>query len=140
MGLVKQVFQNALECSKDEALKAEIQAKYPRLYPFQEGENGICEWHKTFDTPEKGHRHFSSLYAFYPGNLIGFYKDAEQADWVRSKSIAHRYLPVALCLFLIASAGALSRNFLLFCMCCGTITLRTSKEAELPRIAENIVS
>lgn len=56
------------------------------------------------------------------------------------KSIAHRYLPVALCLFLIVSAGALSRNFLLFCMCCGTITLRTSKEAELPRIAENIVS
>lgn len=83
MGLVRQVFQNALECSKDEALKAEIQAKYPHLYPFQEGKNGICEWHKTFDTPEKGHRHFSPLYAFYPGNLIGFYKDAEQADWVR---------------------------------------------------------
>lgn len=83
MGLVRQSFKNALEISEDEALKAEIMEKAPLLYPFKEGTDGICEWHNAFDTPEKGHRHFSPLYAFYPGNIIGFYKNAEQADWIK---------------------------------------------------------
>ena len=83
MGLVRQSFRNAIELSDDEKLKAEIKEKTPLLYPFKEGKNGICEWHKDYETPEKGHRHFSPLYAFYPGNIIGFYENAEQTEWVR---------------------------------------------------------
>ncbi|MDO4381429.1 MAG: glycoside hydrolase family 95 protein, partial [Clostridia bacterium] len=83
MALVRQAFQNALDLSDDEALKAEIKEKEPLLYPFIEGINGICEWHTDFETPEKGHRHFSPLYAFYPGNLIGFDADRERTEWIK---------------------------------------------------------
>lgn len=83
MGLVKQTFQNALEICADEKLKAEITTKYENLYQFKNGENGICEWHKDYETPEKGHRHFSPLYAFYPGKIIGYYGDREKTEWVR---------------------------------------------------------
>lgn len=84
MGLVRQAFQNALELSDDNELKAEIKEKTPLLYPFKEGKNGICEWHKNFETPEPGHRHFSPLYAFYPANVIGFYSNKNQIEWVRN--------------------------------------------------------
>lgn len=83
MGLVRQVFKNALEISDDENLKSEIAEKYSKLYPFQNGANGICEWHKDYDTPEKGHRHFSPLYAFYPANVIGYYENKEQTQWIK---------------------------------------------------------
>lgn len=84
MGLVRQAFQNALELSDDNELKAEIKEKTPLLYPFKEGKNGICEWHKDYETPEPGHRHFSPLYAFYPANVIGFYSNKNQIEWVRN--------------------------------------------------------
>ena len=84
MGLVRQAFQNALELSDDNELKAEIKEKTPLLYPFKEGKNGICEWHKNFETPEPGHRHFSPLYAFYPANVISFYSNKNQTEWVRN--------------------------------------------------------
>lgn len=83
MGLVRQAFQNALELSDDNDLKAEIKEKAPLLYPFKEGKNGICEWHTDYDTPEKGHRHFSPLYAFYPADVIGFYGNKEQTEWIK---------------------------------------------------------
>lgn len=83
MGLIRQAFQNASEISDDEELKAEIKEKTPLLYPFKDGKNGICEWHKEFETPEKGHRHFSPLYAFYPGNIIGFNGDSERTEWIQ---------------------------------------------------------
>lgn len=82
MGLVRQVFKNALEISEDEKLIAEIKEKAPLLYPFKKGKDGICEWHKSYDTPEKGHRHFSPLYAFYPGDIIGFNSDKEKTEWI----------------------------------------------------------
>ncbi len=83
MGLVRQVFKNALEISDDENLKTEIAEKYSKLYPFKNGANGICEWHKDYDTPEKGHRHFSPLYAFYPANLIGYYENKAETEWIK---------------------------------------------------------
>lgn len=82
MGLVRQAFFNALQISDDEELKAEITEKLPALYPFIKGENGICEWHKYYETPEKGHRHFSPLYAFYPGNIIGYNENPEETKWI----------------------------------------------------------
>ncbi|HBM03801.1 MAG TPA: hypothetical protein DD364_06090, partial [Ruminococcaceae bacterium] len=84
MGLVKQAFQNALELTDDNELKAEIKDKTLLLYPFKEGKNGICEWHTDYEAPEPGHRHFSPLYAFYPANVIGFYTDKKQTEWVRN--------------------------------------------------------
>lgn len=83
MGLVKQVLKNALEIPNNENLKSEIAEKYSKLYPFKNGKNGICEWHRDYDTPEKGHRHFSPLYAFYPANLIGYYENKEQTQWIQ---------------------------------------------------------
>lgn len=83
MGLVKQAFNNALEISDDENLKSDISEKISRLHPFKNGANGICEWHKYYETPEKGHRHFSPLYAFYPANLIGYYENKEQRQWIQ---------------------------------------------------------
>lgn len=83
MGLVKQAFKNAAEISDDVKLKNEIAEKLPKLYPFRQGEYGICEWHKDYDTPEKGHRHFSPLYAFYPADLIGYYADREKTEWIK---------------------------------------------------------
>lgn len=83
MALVKQAFKNALEISDDEKLKADIKEKTPLLYPFKKGKDGICEWHDIYDTPEKGHRHFSPLYAFYPADLIGFNGDKEKTQWVK---------------------------------------------------------
>lgn len=44
-----------------------------RLRPFGLGEHGILEWEKDYPISEKGHRHFSPLYALYPGNRIGYY-------------------------------------------------------------------
>lgn len=83
MGLVKQAFNNALEISDDENLKSDISEKISRLHPFKNGANGICEWHKDYETPEKGHRHLSPLYAFYPANLIGYYENKEQRQWIQ---------------------------------------------------------
>lgn len=83
MGLVKQAFKNAVEISDDVNLKNEIAEKLPKLYPFRQGENGICEWHKNYDTSEKGHRHFSPLYAFYPADIIGYYADREKTEWIK---------------------------------------------------------
>lgn len=82
MGLVRQVFQNALEISDDDQFKTRIREKLALLYPFQSGSNGICEWHCDYTTPEPGHRHFSPLYAFYPGNVIGYTAHPEQRAWV----------------------------------------------------------
>lgn len=83
MGLVKQALKNVLEISDDENLKSAIAEKYSKLYPFKNGINGICEWHKDYNTPEKGHRHFSPLYAFYPANVIGYYENKEQTQWIQ---------------------------------------------------------
>ena len=83
MGLVREAFANALELSDDEDLKSIIAEKSGKLRGFKDGNYGICEWHTDFDTPEKGHRHFSPLYAFYPGHIIGYRRDGEKREWVR---------------------------------------------------------
>ncbi len=83
MALTKQAFKNALEIAENADLINDINNKLPLLYQFKEGENGICEWHKNYETPENGHRHFSPLYAFYPAHIIGYYSDKEKREWVR---------------------------------------------------------
>ena len=83
MALTKQAFKNVLEIAENTDLINDINNKLPLLYQFKEGENGICEWHKNYETPENGHRHFSPLYAFYPAHIIGYYSDKEKREWVR---------------------------------------------------------
>ncbi len=84
MALVRQVFNNALKITADEELRKQISEKLPLLYPYKKAAQGISEWHTDFETPEKGHRHFSPLYGFYPGNTIGYNADREKTEWVDS--------------------------------------------------------
>lgn len=83
MAVAKQALHNALECTEDEKLKEEINKILPKLYPFKKGKTGIMEYHDDFSIIEKGHRHFSPLYAFYPAKQIEYYNDPEKTEWVR---------------------------------------------------------
>lgn len=83
MAVSKQALQNATECTSDLKLKEEIDEIIPKLYPFKKGKTGISEYHKNYCIVEKGHRHFSPLYAFYPAKQIEFYRNPEETSWVR---------------------------------------------------------
>lgn len=83
MAIVRQSLLNVKRVSQNKNLISEADKILPKLYPFQKGENGICEYHKDYEMPERGHRHFSPLYAFYPANQIGYYSDKEKTEWVR---------------------------------------------------------
>lgn len=79
MSLVRQTFANCLEISTDEQLKEEIKAVFPRLYPYENAENGLAEWAGAKMSAEKGHRHFSPLYGVYPGNVIK--EGSKEYEW-----------------------------------------------------------
>lgn len=81
--LVRESFINAIEIATNENLITEIKNIMPKLYPFKQSKLGICEYHKDYEMQERGHRHFSPLYAFYPANQIGYYSDKEKTDWVQ---------------------------------------------------------
>lgn len=83
MGLVKQSFNNYLSFETDDELSARIKDIQPKLFDFQYGENGICEYHKDYEMPERGHRHFSPLYAFYPADVIKYYSDETATQGVK---------------------------------------------------------
>lgn len=83
MALVKQSFDNYLSFETDDELSRKIKEIQPDLFDFQYGELGICEYHKDYEMPERGHRHFSPLYAFYPANVIRYYGDAEKTAQVK---------------------------------------------------------
>ncbi|MEG1835389.1 MAG: glycoside hydrolase family 95 protein [Oscillospiraceae bacterium] len=82
MGIVKQCFCNYLDFGTDDDLSVSICEKKPKLYPYQKGSTGLLEWHDDVPITEKGHRHFSPLYGFYPANVIRYYRDSEQVKWV----------------------------------------------------------
>jgi alpha-L-fucosidase 2 len=69
------IFRHTLEAGgllgHDEELREKIQAKLDGLFPLQIGRHGqLQEWMEDYDEPEPGHRHFSPLFAFYPGDQI----------------------------------------------------------------------
>ncbi len=69
------IFRHTLQAGRllgrDELLREKIQAKLDRLFPLQIGRHGqLQEWMEDHDEPAPGHRHFSPLFAFYPGNQI----------------------------------------------------------------------
>lgn len=77
LGLARQALSNAVAVGTDEKLVAEARAALTKLRPFTIGQDGINEWHEHFPTEDKGHRHFSPLYALYPGRAVDYYKDVE---------------------------------------------------------------
>ena len=69
------VFQHTVEAAsllaRDEELREMLQSKLNWLFPLQVGRHGqLQEWMEDYDEPEPGHRHFSPLFAFYPGDQI----------------------------------------------------------------------
>lgn len=84
LGLIRQLATNFKEYNTDEELGRKVEQKLSKLRPFTAGENGINEWSHDYVMPEKGHRHFSPMYAFYPAKVIGYYRNPQEKDWVKS--------------------------------------------------------
>lgn len=82
MGIIKQAMLNCMESSHNDDLKKRCADIFGKLYDFRDTNTGINEWHNEKIIAEKGHRHFSPLYAFYPAKVIGYY-DAGKRDMVR---------------------------------------------------------
>lgn len=80
MSVIRRAFAYALDSPLSEDLKKRIKDAQQRLYPYCACSFGLAEWHKEFDFNEKGHRHFSPLYAVYPGKTVGYYGDKELCD------------------------------------------------------------
>ena len=83
MGIVKQSLINYLDFFKENDLTDKVKEVLDKLYPFKEGPDGLVEWAEYYPTPEKGHRHFSPLYAFHPARAIGYYANPVEREWVR---------------------------------------------------------
>lgn len=82
-GLTLQCFQNFLSFSEDPDLRDKVMKAKNMLYGFQKTSTGINEWQDEKAITEEGHRHFSPLYAFYPGKVIGYYGGEEKVEWVK---------------------------------------------------------
>ncbi len=82
LGLIKQLFTNYLEFGTDKTLMQKISQRLAKIRPFTCGEYGINEWSQDYNMPEKGHRHFSPMYAFYPAKVIGYYRNPQEREWV----------------------------------------------------------
>lgn len=74
MGIIRECFTNVITFGKNEVLKHRIENALLKLYDFAITENGLCEWHDEKTIAEKGHRHFSPLYALFPGHEIKYYQ------------------------------------------------------------------
>ncbi len=92
MAVTKRALQNYLELDETSDFAVKVKEKLSALYPIQIGKHGISEFYGDKRILDKGHRHFSPLYAFYPADLIGYYKDEEYTSAVRklfSERISH---------------------------------------------------
>ncbi|MCP4641335.1 MAG: glycoside hydrolase family 95 protein [bacterium] len=88
MSIIRELFANCVAASKaldtDAELRAELEAKLPRLLPLQIGQHGqLQEWFKDWDDPKDGHRHVSHLYGLYPGWEITPLQTPALADAVK---------------------------------------------------------
>ena len=83
-GIILQCFDNVLKSSQDETLKASVADAKNKIRGFVETSTGINEWHDEKNIVEKGHRHFSPLYALYPAKVIGFYGGKKELNWAKS--------------------------------------------------------
>lgn len=70
MSVARQLLQNYLEMDSNSDFARKIKEKLDNLYPIKEGKLGVSEFYNDKQITDKGHRHFSPLYALYPANLI----------------------------------------------------------------------
>lgn len=82
-GLMRQALANALEIGQEEVLSERIRHVIDHLEPFEYGADGVSEWSGGLSAAEKGHRHFSPLYALYPGRVAGVYREPELTAQMR---------------------------------------------------------
>lgn len=93
--IIAEVFDNLINAAKllnvNDDFIAKVKEQRRNLRSgTQIGLDGrLLEWDRPYDEPEKGHRHMSHLYAFYPSNQITLEKTPEIADAVK-KSIDFR--------------------------------------------------
>lgn len=82
-GLIRQALANALEIERDSAARETLSGVLEQLKPFEYGADGVSEWSGGLSAAEKGHRHFSPLYALYPGRVAGVYQTPELTQQMR---------------------------------------------------------
>lgn len=82
-GIIMQCFENTLQSSDDGNLKKRVAEAMDKLYGFVHTSTGINEWQDDKQIVEKGHRHFSPLYALYPAKIIGYYKGGVLLKWAK---------------------------------------------------------
>lgn len=75
-GLARQALMNAASIVEEPSERTKIQNTLDHLQPFEYAQEGLSEWSGGISCSEKGHRHFSPLYALYPGRVAGA-KDPE---------------------------------------------------------------
>lgn len=73
IGLILECFRYAKIYLKDIRLLSDIRIASENLYGFTVGKTGLNEWHDDKPLAERGHRHFSPLYALYPAKIISYY-------------------------------------------------------------------
>lgn len=83
MAVTRQALANYLEIDDKSAFSKEVAEKLNALYPIKVGRSGISEFYDDKKIIDKGHRHFSPLYAFYPSSLIGYYQNPTMREAVR---------------------------------------------------------
>lgn len=67
---MRSFFPAAMSLLDDELLN-DVQEAHERLPPLVIGTDGrLLEWQRAYQEPEPGHRHFSHLFALYPGTSI----------------------------------------------------------------------
>ncbi|WP_186757687.1 glycoside hydrolase family 95 protein [Echinicola salinicaeni] len=92
--IIREVFDNTLAAAKileiEDELTDEIKVKRESLTSgIKIGPDGrLLEWNKSFEEPEKGHRHMSHLYALHPGDDITI-STPEEFDAAK-KTISYR--------------------------------------------------
>lgn len=93
--IIEEVFEHFLTASQmlhiDSDVVKEISAAKGSLRSgLQVGVDGrLLEWDRPYEEHEKGHRHMSQLYAFYPGNEISLSKNRHLIKAVQ-KSLDYR--------------------------------------------------
>ena len=75
IALIKELFKDILYSSRILKIEDDFIAKLKRVYaklpPYKIGKDGkLQEWIENFSEVNKGHRHFSPLFAFFPGTTI----------------------------------------------------------------------
>ena len=83
MGIIRQAFANYKELFVNGELVDDINDKLSKMKPYECGSTGLLEWHEDKTIAEKGHRHFSPLYSFYPANVLKYYENKQETEWVR---------------------------------------------------------